>query len=190
MPHDSSHTEANLSWYYDDAHVPSAQGKFTSRRAIFFTTNLTNCVLLHFQTERTIKVEFSAAEKKEYDALDKAAREFYVQFKSRHGHKLSKYYLRLNSKLTPLRIAASGGRIPLDDEEDKDEKSQDVDEESEAESEDESPQSKKKKAKKEKRFSEFAYKSKINALIDELKRARDNDPKCKSVATFICYSLP
>lgn len=98
---------------------------------------------------------------------------------------MSKHYLLLSQKLVPLRIAASGGRIPLDDEEEKApetdegaeaEKPQDAGEDTEEESEDEVPQPKKKKAKKEKRYSEFAYRSKLEALIAELERARDEDP--------------
>jgi hypothetical protein len=39
---------------------------------------------------------------------------------------------------------------------------------------------KKKKAKKVQRFSEFIYKNKGNSLLEELKRARDEDPNGKT----------
>lgn len=146
-----------------------------------------------------MEVEFSEEEKKEYTVLDSTAHDFYTSFKERKGHKLSKHYLLLTQKLMPLRIAASGGRIPLDDEEEKtpeadgeeEEKVQDADGESDAESEDESPEPKKKKAKKEKRYSEFAYTSKLNALIAELESARDEDAngKTTSIAPNIVGSV-
>jgi hypothetical protein len=129
--------------------------------------------LCPLQTERTVQVEFSEKEKEEYNALDNATLAFYTGFKSEHGHQLSKFYLRLTQKLTPLRIAASGGRVPLDE----DKEGEDSEE---SHVEDESATPKKKKAKKEQRFSEFAYKSKVNALVSELISARDKDPNCKA----------
>jgi hypothetical protein len=141
-----------------------------------------------------VEVEFSDEEKEDYAVLEKAALDFYTGFKESKGHELSKHYLLLSQKLVPLRIAASGGRIPLDDEAEKapeveeeedEEKSEEeggdaaaaaVDEEAAEDSEDETPAPKKKKAKKEQRFSEFAYKSKLDALIAELETARDDDP--------------
>lgn len=116
-----------------------------------------------------MEVEFGEEEIKEYAALDKAALDFYRKFKNGNGHTLSKHYLLLTQKLTPLRIAASGGRVPIDDDGDKVEDPQGSDD-------DDSP--KKKKGKKEQRFSEFAYNSKVNALVAELKQAREEDPQC------------
>jgi hypothetical protein len=126
------------------------------------------------QAERTVEVEFNDEEKVEYTALDTAARDFYTSFKGQHGNTLSKHYLLLTQKLMPLRVAASGGRIPLDDEEE--EKSSDTDKEVDIDSDDEeSVAPKKKRAKKEKRYSEFAYTSKLKALVAELESARDED---------------
>ena len=82
---------------------------------------------------------------------------------------LSKHYLLLTQKLIPLRIPASGGRVPIDGGGDNVEDVQDADD-------DDSP--KKKKEKKEQRFSEFAYNSKVKTLVAELKRAREEDPHC------------
>lgn len=130
-----------------------------------------------------VLVEFSEKEKEEYATLDNATLAFYKGFKSEHGHQLSKFYLRLTQKLTPVRIAASGGRVPLDE----DKEGEDLEE---SHVEDESAAPKKKKAKKEQRFSEFAYKSKINALMSELISARDKDPNCKNIrrnALWPCF---
>lgn len=146
-----------------------------------------------------MEVEFNEAEKEEYDALDKSALDFYTNFKDQQGSQISRHYLLLTQKLMPLRIAASGGHIPLDDEEGKapeadgeeEEKVQDADEESDDDSEDESLEQKKKKAKKEKRYSEFSYKSKLKALIAELETARDEDENGKlyssvRVSSYFC----
>jgi hypothetical protein len=43
---------------------------------------------------------------------------------------------------------------------------------------------KKKKVKKEQRFLNFVYKSKFNALLDQLKHARDKDPNGKSCSHY------
>ena len=127
------------------------------------------------QVERTVKVEFGDAEKEDYAALDKSARRVYTEFKRKKGHELSKHYLRLTQKLTPLRIAASGGRVPLDDEVGENAEETDCDDVAEEAA------TPKKKAKKEKRYSDFAYKSKVDALVAELNRARDEDPHGESL---------
>jgi hypothetical protein len=155
-----------------------------------------------------VEVEFGEEEKENYDVLDKAALDFYTGFKEGKGHELSKHYLLLSQKLVPLRIAASGGRIPLDDAEEKAPETVDEDEEkaeetggpsdeeaeedSDEEAEEETPAAKVKKAKKEQRYSEFAYKSKLDTLIAELESARDDDPNgkimthCEFVAHKYC----
>mmetsp|Transcript_8692 Transcript_8692/g.15744 ORF Transcript_8692/g.15744 Transcript_8692/m.15744 type:complete len:224 (-) Transcript_8692:2117-2788(-) len=89
-------------------------------------------------------------ENKDYAALDKAALDFYRKLKGGNGHMLSKHYL-LTQKLIPLRIPASGGRVPIDGGGGNVKDVQDA-------GDDDSP--KKKKVKKEQRFSEFAYNSK------------------------------
>lgn len=143
-------------------------------------------ILIYVQVERSVEVEFNDEEKEEYAALDKAARDFYTKFKAEHGQTLSKHYLLLTQKLTPLRIAASGGRIPLEDEKEKNPEG--GDNEAVDDSDDDEPAApKKKKARKEKRFSEFAYRSKLNTLVTELKRARDKDPHGKRpIVSFSC----
>jgi hypothetical protein len=127
-----------------------------------------------------VEVVFTAGEQQEYTALDDAARNFYCLFKAKKGHQLSKHYLLLTQKLMPLRIAAAGGRVPLDDENGSFPDDSDDEEKEEEESKDSTTEApKKKKEKKEQRFSDFVYKSKFNALLDELKRARDDDPNGK-----------
>ena len=152
-----------------------------------------------------MEVEFSEEEKEDYNALDKSARDFYTNFKEEQGHKLSSHYLLLTQKLVPLRIAASGGHVPLEDEEEKkpaakaegaenqedevddDDDSEDDDDDDSEEEEEVAP--KKKRAKKEKRFSEFAYSSKLNALVEELNRARDEDKHGKIEYTYAWFVL-
>jgi SWI/SNF-related matrix-associated actin-dependent regulator of chromatin subfamily A3 len=74
----------------------------------------TTLMSLPAKTERSIEISSSPAERKEYDSLDSAAKTFYTEFKSSHLHQLSSQYPRLSQKLTPMRVACSGGRIPLD----------------------------------------------------------------------------
>jgi SWI/SNF-related matrix-associated actin-dependent regulator of chromatin subfamily A3 len=75
----------------------------------------TTLMSLPAKTERSIEISLSPAERKEYDSLDSAAKTFYTKFKSIHLHELSSHYLKLSQKLTPMRVACSRGRIPLDD---------------------------------------------------------------------------
>ena len=103
----------------------------------------------------------------------------------------------------PLRIAASGGRIPLDDDDGKIPEKADgddvADDPEEACGSDvtEELASPKKKTKKERRYSEFAYKSKVDALVAELKQARDEDCTGKvlvfittlNFATKLCLTM-
>ena len=77
--------------------------------------NLIRVVSFISQTERVVTVKFSKEEKKEYAILENAAREYYETFKASSKHELSRHYLKLTQKLTPLRIACAGGQIPLDD---------------------------------------------------------------------------
>ena len=124
-----------------------------------------------------MEVEFTDEEEREYVALDDAARVFYLNFKANRGKELSKHYLLLTQKLMPLRIAAAGGRIPLENEDGDNHSVESNDAEEKEDSSTETP--KKKKAKKAQLFSELVFESKFNALL-ELKRARDEDPNGKS----------
>jgi hypothetical protein len=81
---------------------------------------------------------------------------------------ISRHFLALTQKLMPLRIACAGGHIPLDD----DPTETEVDGEDGDNDEDEDAP----KKKKPKKFSEFAFTSKLNTLISELERLRTDDP--------------
>ena len=81
---------------------------------------------------------------------------------------MSKNYLVLSQKLTPQRVACAGGHPPLNTE------AGDVEEDgNEGET--------KPQKKSEVKLSDFCFTSKLNNLIEELKRARDSDPSSKSL---------
>jgi hypothetical protein len=82
---------------------------------------------------------------------------------------ISRHFLALTQKLMPLRIACAGGRVPLDDvstETEKEDNNDDEDDEDE-----DAP-----KKKKPKKFSKFAFTSKLKTLVSELERLRTDDP--------------
>ena len=117
----------------------------------------TTLMSLPAKTERQIEVSLSGAERREYDRLDKEAKNFYIDFKRTHLRDLSKHYLKLSQKLTPMRVACSGGHFPLEavganDNEDEDETMQ--------------------KKKSDKKYSDFCFTSKFHVLVTELKRVR------------------
>ncbi|KAL3909932.1 MAG: hypothetical protein SGARI_002360 [Bacillariaceae sp.] len=64
-------------------------------------------------TKRTIEVAFSAVEKQEFGKLEKAAQDFYLEFRRRHVLDMSKHFLKVNAKLQPMRIASAGGKYPI-----------------------------------------------------------------------------
>jgi hypothetical protein len=108
------------------------------------------------------------------------------------GSQLSSHFLKLQQGLTTIRIACSGGHVPLPDGDDgalstkhdvKAKKGNDDgegsdrdDEETEDDKEDDDGSEKKQKAKKIVRYSDFCYTSKMDKLIEELLLIRDNDP--------------
>ena len=116
------------------------------------------------KSERKIEVSLSEVERREYDRLDKEAKNFYIDFKRTHFRDLSKHYLKLSQKLTPMRVACSGGHFPL---------------EADAENANEDDTAPKKKSSK--KYSEFCFTSKFHVLVTELKRVRDEDPSSKSL---------
>jgi hypothetical protein len=106
--------------------------------------------------------------------MEKEIQQFYVDFRSRHLADLSRHYLKLSQKLTPLRVACSGGSYPLpgvDDDEGLEDSVEDGENQSRATT---------KKQKKIVRYSDFAFTSKFKVLLSELERIRDKDPSCKS----------
>jgi hypothetical protein len=92
-------------------------------------------------------VKFADADKKEYEALETAARERYTEFKISKGHELSKHYLALSQKLTPMRVACAGGSIPINE-------TGEADEDDGVDADGDLPN---KKAKKEKKYSDYAF---------------------------------
>jgi hypothetical protein len=121
-------------------------------------------------------VKFSEGDKKEYKALETAAQEGYNEFKLSKGHELSKHYLALFQKLTPMRVACAGGKIPLNETAEADE-NEGVDEDGDL------PM----KAKKEKKFSDFAFRSKLDSLVAELELIRTSSP---NGTVIVCWVLP
>jgi SNF2 family DNA or RNA helicase len=120
------------------------------------------------KSEHSIEITLSTAEKKEYDLLDNAAKTFYLDFKARHCTELSKHYLKLSQKLTPMKIACSGGRIPLGGQVEEEDKPVE-------------------RNKEEVKYSDFCFTAKFNVLLRELKQAKDKDPSSKSLV-FSQYS--
>lgn len=139
-------------------------------------------------------------ERHEYDLLEEKALSFYSNFRAKNRKNLSKFFVKLNSKLTPMRIACAGGPFPLEDtgtngddmhddemdnekgkRNDEEEHDDDDDGEDDGDGEkDDNDKPKKKKTKKVK-FSDFVFKSKVKKLIQELEHARDTDPSAKSL---------
>lgn len=129
------------------------------------------------QTERVIAVYFSDEERSEYEEMETKACRFYADFKKTRGHEITKHYLRLLQKLTPMRIACSGGHVPLEDEAAVDLATG----EDPLDTTDENLDGKTKKSRKHVKFSDFAFSSKFHALLRELKRIRETDPSGKQL---------
>ena len=123
-----------------------------------------------WQTERIVTVKFSEEEKKEYIALENGARAFYQNFKATTGQ-ISKHYLKLTQKLSPLRIACAGGCLPLDD----DGSTDNPDEGEQDGSDDDIDDGPQKRKKKEQKFSDFSFSSKLQTLVHELETVREKD---------------
>ena len=126
----------------------------------------TTLMSLPAKLERQIEITLPDAERREYDKLDDEAKKFYVTFKRGHKKTLSKHYLVLSQKLTPLRVACSGGHIPEDVVEDEENQTK------KKKKEDEENQTKKKKKKKATKHSNFCFTAKFKVLLKELERVR------------------
>jgi SNF2 family DNA or RNA helicase len=88
-----------------------------------------------------------------------------------------------------MRIACSGGKVPLYEDEDEIEngdEEDDVEMDYDGDNDDHVKGAKKKRATKEKKFSDFAFTSKLQSLIHELKniRQKDNTSKCLVFSQF------
>jgi SNF2 family DNA or RNA helicase len=129
-------------------------------------------------TKRTIEVTFSSVEKKEFGELEKAAQDFYLHFRGKHVHDMSKHFLKVNAKLQPMRIASAGGKYPLVD---TSAPIEDADDDMSDDENEEDVENASKKKKKVVQYSKFVFESKAKALIAELARIRDNEPDSKSL---------
>lgn len=135
-----------------------------------YRNSKTTLMSLPSKTERVIEISFSSkTEKEHYDNLDKNAKDFYIKFKKENESDISKHYLKLSQKLTPLRVACAGGPYPL------------IDNKSDDGMEEEVEENGKKKKKSDVVYSTVAFKSKFKALISELERCRDEDASSKSL---------
>ena len=115
-------------------------------------------------------VEFSDEEKTEYQNLEKEAKEFYINFRAIHGADITKHYLKISSKLMPLRVACAGGKYPINTAPQPEQVDDDMaDEET----------TKQKSIKRPKEYSKFIFESKFQYLIEELEEIRDEDPSSK-----------
>mmetsp|Transcript_11568 Transcript_11568/g.16296 ORF Transcript_11568/g.16296 Transcript_11568/m.16296 type:complete len:423 (+) Transcript_11568:1-1269(+) len=143
-----------------------------------YTGTNTALMSLPEKVERIVNVSFSKEEEKEYKRLERDAITFYESFKQREGHQLSKHYLVLYQKLTPLRIACSGGGIPEETEKERKKKDFDVDD---GESQDGESGNDDSKSKKKIKISDVVFNSKLSVLVKELQRIRDEEPHAKSL---------
>ena len=164
--------------------------------------NGTNTTLMQLppKTQRNVVIEFSKEDKAEYKKLEKAAQDFYRDFRNSHSNLHGKFCLKLTQKLTPMRVACAGGKIPLEapaSEDAKEEEAASDDTEMKGEEatkaaaakdkeggDDDSSETEgtpRKREKKEVIYSDFAFTAKVKTLIEELSAARDKDPSSKSL---------
>ena len=106
-------------------------------------------------------MKFSAAEKVEYQKLESAAKHYYVNLRRKEEGQINRHYLKLIQKLMPQRVACAGGKYPL------------------PESLPEHSGKRGDGVKKQIQYSQFAFTSKLNTLVAELKKIRDSDPASK-----------
>jgi hypothetical protein len=113
-------------------------------------------------TEELLTVEFSYADKAEYLKLETQAR---ASYSSIDRGMVSRSWMKLTASLLPMRIACSGGRLPL--------------ETKKKEIEQEGDEVVVEKSHSEAEPSRHAFSSKLKRLIEELEIVRDTEPKCK-----------
>lgn len=136
------------------------------------------------KTHRSVLVDFSEQDKKQYASLEKKALDWYTQFRKSKSNSHGKHFLKLTQKLTPMRVACAGGNIPIDDTEAKEGGDADDSETEEASfenDEEDNAGSNGKKRRKVVVYSDFAFQSKMKKLIEELSLAREQDPSSKSL---------
>lgn len=135
----------------------------------------TDLMQLPPKTERKVEISFSSEELVHYKGMESRAKLFYETFKKCNAGNISSNYLALTSKLEPLRVACAGGFAPLDDTAVNDEGDKNDEDDIAA------------RPKVNGRYANFAFTSKFNILIQELKRIRDREPASKSLV-FSKYS--
>ena len=132
-----------------------------------------------------MEVAFAGDDRREYDKLESTALTSYATFRKGNVSNLGKHYLKLTQMLVPLRLACAGGPIPVEGQAEEDDENEGDDNDDTLPVVDEgaagaaSEDNKKKKTKTEVKYSDFSFRSKIAALIEELKTARDKDPTCE-----------
>lgn len=127
-----------------------------------YTGTDTTLMSLPPKTERTINIELDDAEIKEYGVIEKKAQSFYLDFRASNSSTMSSHFLKVSQKLTPLRVACSGGKYPLENE------TQPINSDEE-------------KKPSPKMYSDFAFTSKFRVLLKELESIRDTDASSKSL---------
>ena len=150
------------------------------------------CLNNRNQTERTIKINLSPYERTEYNTLEGKAQEFYREFRLVNLATMSKHFLALSQKLTPLRVVSSGGSYPIhtgktkDGKEEQDYTADDII--SGDAGGDNGKQNEKVTKKRDVVYSDFEFKSKFEALLKELQTIRDHEASCKYIAFFYMLS--
>jgi len=103
--------------------------------------------------------------------------------------------LKISSKLTPLRIACSGGKYPLnteisDDEDDMGEGTDSMNTDADNEDGEDRKKAAKNHSTTATTYSKFVFKSKFQALLKQLKKIRDDEPDCKfRYSSYSCIHL-
>jgi len=97
---------------------------------------------------------------------------------------MSKHFLKVSSKLTPLRIACSGGKFRISpeffyEEDDVNEGIDTVNVDMDADKSEEKKKAAKKHLARVPVYSKFVFKSKFKTLLAQLKKIRDKEPDCK-----------
>jgi hypothetical protein len=156
------------------------------------TTNLHLFVFRNIiKTQHVVTVPFSAEDQEEYDTLETSVKIWYQSFKKKNAKNIGRHYLLLSQKLLPLRIACTGGHVPIENESDDDDEDDDDDDEEDKVDDDDDDDGKdgedeekddtmdtddqeesksRKEKKKPQAISKYAFTSKLDKLIEELAR--------------------
>ena len=166
------------------------------------------------QVEKVVEIEFSPTERQEYNKIESKAKATYLAFKqaARTTKDVSRQYLWLTRQLLPMRVACAGGHVPIIDpslanvptrpgggrkaaapkaENDSDDEDADLLGDDSDTDNDEEIGGQTVAVPREGRnktvvgMSDFAFKSKLEALLKELRRIRDEEPdsKCMQLDT-------